>query len=211
MAEGPISTPGVPLTLYCPNCGAPNPADSLFCSQCGAKLTPVDAVPVATVQPTAVPSPITWVPAEAQVQYAGFWMRLVALILDRLLIGVVLMPFYVAIIMSVVAAGDAVRMPDEGQMIVTAIGAGVLGLIAQWLYFAVMESSRKQATFGKQLLGIKVTDLQGERITFARASGRFFGKILSSLTLLIGYIMAAFTERHQALHDMLAGTVVVKK
>ncbi len=80
-----------------------------------------------------------------------------------------------------------------------------------WLYFALMESSPRQATLGKQALGIMVTDLAGQRISFARATGRFFAKILSGLILWIGYVMAAFTERKQALHDLLASCLVVAK
>jgi uncharacterized RDD family membrane protein YckC len=73
-----------------------------------------------------------------------------------------------------------------------------------------MESSSRQATVGKMTLGLKVTDLAGRRISFARASGRYFAKYVSSMTLLIGYIMAGFTERKQALHDIIAGTLVIR-
>ena len=82
--------------------------------------------------------------------------------------------------------------------------------VAQWLYFALMESSSKQATLGKMALGIRVTDVNGNRIGFGRATGRHFAKILSGLILGIGFLMAAFTEKKQALHDMIAGTLVVK-
>jgi uncharacterized RDD family membrane protein YckC len=88
---------------------------------------------------------------------------------------------------------------------------GLLALILQWLYFALMESSKNQATLGKMIVGIIVTDLYGNRISFGKASGRFFGKILSGLILNIGYIIAAFTEKKQALHDMIAGCLVVNK
>jgi uncharacterized RDD family membrane protein YckC len=74
-----------------------------------------------------------------------------------------------------------------------------------------MESSKYQSTLGKAVLGIKVTDLKGNRISFGRASGRFFAKIISSLTLGVGYIMIAFTEKKQGLHDMIAECLVVKK
>ena len=77
-------------------------------------------------------------------------------------------------------------------------------------YFVLLESSVLQATVGKFLFGIKVVDLNGKRISFARATTRFFAKILSGQILLIGYFMAAFTERKQALHDLLAGTLVIK-
>jgi uncharacterized RDD family membrane protein YckC len=81
-------------------------------------------------------------------------------------------------------------------------------LAVNWLYEALLTSSSWQATVGKKILGLKVTDEVGNRISFGRASGRYFAKILSSMLLFIGYIMAAFTDRKRALHDMLAGTVV---
>lgn len=84
-------------------------------------------------------------------------------------------------------------------------------LAAQWLYFACMESSPKQATLGKIALGIVVTDMQGNPINFARATGRFFGKIISGMILCIGYLMAAFSQNSQALHDIMAGTLVLER
>jgi uncharacterized RDD family membrane protein YckC len=80
-----------------------------------------------------------------------------------------------------------------------------------WIYYASMESSSWQATLGKKILGLRVTDLAGNRITFARASGRFFGKILSGMILGIGFLMAGFTARKQALHDILAGCLVLRQ
>jgi len=74
-----------------------------------------------------------------------------------------------------------------------------------------MESSVWQATLGKKTLGLRVTDLQGNRISFGRASGRFFGRIISGLTLFIGYIMAGFTEKKQALHDIIASCLVIRQ
>ena len=93
-------------------------------------------------------------------------------------------------------------------------GGGVLGLLktaASWLYGALMESSPYQATLGKMALGMKVTDLYGNRISFARATGRHFAKYISMITLCIGFIMVGFTERKQGLHDMIAGTLVLKQ
>lgn len=94
-----------------------------------------------------------------------------------------------------------------GTMVVT----WLVTIVIAWLYFALMESSKLQATIGKMVVGAMVTDLEGNRISFGRATGRYFGKILSGIILLIGYIMAGFTEKKQALHDMLAGTLVWKK
>jgi uncharacterized RDD family membrane protein YckC len=82
--------------------------------------------------------------------------------------------------------------------------------VVSWLYSALMERSSKQATLGKMALGIRVTDLDGNRIGFGKATGRYFAKILSALILGIGFLMVAFTQRKQGLHDMLAGTLVMR-
>ena len=91
------------------------------------------------------------------------------------------------------------------------VGLAVAAAIGTWLYYTLMESSRYQATLGKMVLGIQVTDLEGNRISLARANGRYFGKVLSKMVLYIGFIMAAFTEKKQALHDVIAGCLVVRK
>ncbi|NES73302.1 MAG: serine/threonine protein kinase, partial [Okeania sp. SIO2D1] len=83
--------------------------------------------------------------------------------------------------------------------------------ILKWFYVTRLESLPIKATFGKRIMGIIVTDLNGNPISFARANGRYFAKTISLITLLIGFIMAAFTEKKQALHDKIAGTLVVKK
>jgi uncharacterized RDD family membrane protein YckC len=131
----------------------------------------------------------TAIPVYIVTVYAGFWKRLAAFIIDYLIIG---------------AATFALIFVSMGFLYPAAIVAG-------WLYFALMESSEKQATLGKMALGIIVTDMEGERISFGRATGRYFGKILSAIILYIGHIMIAFTEKKQGLHDMLANTLVVNK
>ena len=125
-------------------------------------------------------------------QYASFGKRFLAALLD----GVIL-----AIINGLISA---VLGKNTGL-------ASLVGILVAWLYYAVQESSEKQATLGKQALGIVVTDLEGKRIDFVKATIRYFSKILSTLILMIGYIMAAFTEKKQALHDMIAGTLVVNR
>ncbi|MUG44326.1 RDD family protein [Paenibacillus woosongensis] len=84
-------------------------------------------------------------------------------------------------------------------------------ILLPWLYYAILESSKLQGTFGKKALGIIVVDQNYERVTFLRASGRFWSRIISMLTIYVGYIMAAFTQRKQALHDIIAKTYVVDK
>jgi len=79
-----------------------------------------------------------------------------------------------------------------------------------WLYFAIFESSPRQATPGKMMLGIFVTDIYGRRISFLRALGRTLGKVLSKAFCYLGYILALFTDRSQAFHDLLANTLVLE-
>lgn len=121
-------------------------------------------------------------------EYAGFWRRFVAWLIDGILIGIVV--------------GLLTTQADQAT-------SSSISTIIGWLYFAIMESSSRQATLGKSLMGIYVTGLDGQRISFLRATGRHFAKIISAIILLIGFIMAAFTERKQALHDMIASTLVV--
>jgi uncharacterized RDD family membrane protein YckC len=95
-------------------------------------------------------------------------------------------------------------------LMVTGFKIKIITQVVAWIYEAWMTSSDRQATVGKIAVGLKVTDLNGQRISFARATGRHFAKILSAMILMIGFIMVAFTERKQGLHDLLAGTLVVK-
>ncbi len=155
--------------------------------------------------------------------YAGFWKRFAAYLIDSIIIGCVvgifMMVFGIGLFASM-ASMDEMQMEQMDEEDATALAAGMIGgmmtLIlvasaAQWLYFALMESSPKQGTLGKMALGIIVTDMSGNRLSFGRATGRYFGKILSGMILCIGYIMAGFTEKKQALHDMIAGCLVVNK
>ncbi len=134
--------------------------------------------------------------------YAGFWRRVVAVILDGLVLGIVTVPLNLAF-----GGGDDFGS-NSGMYYSPA--ASSISTVLGWLYAALMESSSKQATLGKMAMGIIVTDLEGRRIGFGKATGRHFAKILSALILGIGFLMVAFTQRKQGLHDILAGTLVVK-
>jgi len=81
--------------------------------------------------------------------------------------------------------------------------------VVHWAYRSAFHSSEWQATIGKRAVGIQVTDLQGRRITFGHATGRYLAEFLSAVTLGIGYVMAGISSRKQALHDKVAGTLVV--
>lgn len=140
----------------------------------------------------------------------GFWWRVLAYIIDSILLQVV---------WSVLGGifGFGITMGNymggmDNPMIFGPAYFGMIGggFIIQWLYFALMESSKFQATVGKLAIGLIVTDLDGQRISFGRATGRYFAKILSGLILFIGFIMVAFTERKQGLHDIIASTLVYK-
>ena len=137
--------------------------------------------------------------------YGGFWLRVVAYIIDGILLAVV--GAIVGIIMGVGALGTgaSVDPASTGNLLYN-----LVSIIIGVSYFAGMESSSWQATLGKKAMGLIVTDLDGNQISVPRAIGRYFAKILSALILMIGFIMVAFTERKQGLHDMIAGTLVVK-
>lgn len=146
-----------------------------------------------------------YTPQQPAFVYAGFWMRFAAAFIDGLIINV---PFF--IVRLVIQGGDLDNRHMSPEVAGIVLLLNLLNIVASWLYFALQESAAPQATLGKRALGIRVTDLNGQRITFGRATGRYFGKILSGCTLFIGYIMAGFTERKQALHDMMAGTLVIR-
>jgi uncharacterized RDD family membrane protein YckC/ribosomal protein L40E len=170
-------------TKYCQNCGAETAPNAEICIKCGVRLA------TASVKITG--------------QYAGFWRRFVAVIIDGLLLSI------------------------AGRLIFGRFGIPFLFftkikpllisnfsfsyILLGWVYYALMESSSLQATLGKMALGIVVTDLEGNRISFVRATGRHFAKIISGIILYIGFIMAGFTAKKQALHDIIADCLVVKK
>jgi len=135
--------------------------------------------------------------------HAGFWRRCAAYVIDYFL------TFVASYALGFVAGFVLIAAQGAEGMATAPMLGGLLGLIVGWLYFALQESSARQATLGKLAMGIKVTDGQGRRIGFGRATGRFFGKLLSGLIFAVGFMMAGFTARKQALHDMLANTLVV--
>ena len=136
--------------------------------------------------------------------YAGFWKRVAAYIIDAVVLAV---GGYVIglIVGGLLAAGGGSRLDALESL------GNLLGAVVVWLYHALLESSTAQATVGKMVLGIIVTDLEGARLSFGRASVRFFGRILSALILGIGLLMVGFTRRKQGLHDMIAGCLVVNR
>jgi uncharacterized RDD family membrane protein YckC len=133
--------------------------------------------------------------ADDRASYAGFWRRFAAYAIDYLLLWLA----SAALIITATLAGI---LPDRAPQL------SAIVLVGYFLYCSLLESSRWQATVGKHLLGLKVTSHRGERIGFGRAAARFVAKLLSGLTLCLGYLLFFFTKRRQALHDLIAGTLV---
>ena len=138
--------------------------------------------------------------------YGGFWVRVLAYIIDYMILQVASSVF-MAMLLAVVLGSGVVNGMTAGIGVFSIYG---LMLVANWLYFAILESSRYQGTVGKQALKLVVTDEQGERISFGRATGRYFAKIISTMILLFGFFMVGWTQRKQGLHDMICGTLVHK-
>lgn len=137
----------------------------------------------------------------SKVSPIGFWARVVAALVDGIVtfMAAIIVGFALGIVMGILGIGDVGHMSN------------LIGICLSWLYCALMEASGLQATLGKLVIGAKVVDVKGERLTFGRATGRHFAKHLSALLLCIGYIMAAFDERKRGLHDMIAGTYVISR
>jgi len=191
--------------MYCQKCGAQNDDQAAFCDKCG----------------TALQKPLSGTASAASVypataQYAGFWRRFAAYLIDGLIVGAVWTVIYYGLmgagVLSMPEIADEEDIgPYIGWMIRYSLISNGIMILLQTLYFAIMESSSKQATLGKMVLGIVVTDTDGKRISFERALGRNLAKIISQIILFIGYLMIAFTEKKQGLHDIMANCLVVMK
>ena len=203
--------------IFCSKCGAQNSAIAQVCQNCGltlsSNLAPTQAA--APARAYAAAPPVAYAPPSI---YGGFWIRLLAHLMDHVILSAVAAPLF--FIMILPAIGRIIREAQQNQeppspeLIVTILSSVfvyiALAFVGQWLYEALLTSSSWQGTIGKRVLRLKVVDEAGNRIGFGRATGRFFAKILSSMFFCIGFIMVGFTERKRGLHDMLAATVVMK-
>lgn len=175
------------------------------------RASSVQALAVNALADSASPPSLESLGMAVTPTYAGFWKRLAALIIDQLLLSTV--GFTLGVLFGVIIGGimGARGADAESIAVVMTIVGYVIGVILDWLYHTVLESSAKQGSLGKMALGIAVTDMSGQRISFARANGRYWAKILSLFCFFIGYIMAAFTQKKQGLHDILSGCLVINK
>ena len=204
--------------MFCQACGA-NVADgNAFCTSCGRPIVgyaagePGGAAAIAVAPPVAI--------AGTSINFAGFWLRLVAAILDNIILSVPTVPLAI-LLFATLLPGIAVAHGNPALLFLTFFPRIILFVIlilaVKWLYWALMEASSWQATLGKKALGLYVTDLQGNRISFGKASGRFWsGRGLSLVPLgnlyyFVDCICCGFTEKKQAVHDMIAGCLVMRK
>jgi len=218
--------------VYCSKCGSNLSDDATFCSRCGAQigLTPALA-PAGAVAPLSAEAPVAVAPpgyivsgqavyVQPQVLYAGFWLRFLAYWIDMIILGVFAVPILIGGAMALGIFGMIQNLPHNQEPFENGMPPALflfialcwgLGIFGTWLYFALLESSEWQGTAGKKVLGIIVTDMNGRRVSFMRATGRHFAKFVTHFTFLIGYIMAGFTEKRQALHDMIASCLVLRR
>lgn len=146
------------------------------------------------------------------VRYAGFWWRVLAAILDVIFIMLIFMGLAILLmILGVLSGMPGPMMEQGGEPSVLEIFIVIVLYILSILYEPLFLSSKYQATLGMMVLNIQIVDMNFQRISFGKAFLRYLAQILSGLILYIGYIMIAFTEKKQGLHDIMVGTLVIRK
>jgi len=206
--------------MICSSCGATVADGTAFCGSCGRPIIGYNVGQTApAVPPAGLAAPVGDVPPVRATVYAGFWLRFVAAFIDGLILGI---PIAFVAFLLIASAIPFLRDTQDPTAVIMTILPRILFLlviyiVAAWLYWGLMESSAWQATLGKKALGLQVTDMAGSRPTFGRTSGRFFaGRGISmvpyvgGLYFLVSCIMAGFTEKKQALHDMIASCLVIR-
>jgi|SRR5579859_779522 len=205
--------------MFCSNCGRASAEGATFCAQCGKPLV-VPAPPASNAAYPGTPTSATGAAYAPQLFYAGFWLRFVAYLIDTVILCIVYIVLFIVVIFASGVAAMLRNLPEHptpdiflrGAFIVAILVLIAIATAITWLYYAWMESSPSQGTLGKMTMGLIVTDMQYRPVSFARASGRFFARFITRLVpLWIGYIMAGFTVKKQALHDMIASCLVLRK
>src|SRR3984957_9884348 len=229
----------MPGTVYCSKCGSLIEGGAAFCPACGQAVQasavtgaglPAGASAAAVLPPDyggnayppALPTAPPVVFAQPTVQYAGSWLRVVAYLIDPIVVSVGFMALFIpfAIMTGLTAVLGNIHPGEDPRDIGAVLGGTFflglftvvsLAFLGAWLYHAKMESSSWQATLGKKALNLRVTDLNGAQVSFNRATGRHFAKLITGLIPLgVGFMLAGLTERRQALHDMIAGCLVLR-
>lgn len=203
--------------MFCQKCGQPIATGIQYCPSCGVDVSgqttpPTSQVtPADLVRPAATASATPIAAAAASSEYASFPLRLGALLVDYAIGGVGLLAILISVGIVLGAGFSDFDQPEDFLAIAGIVGISLaVSIIFAWLYEAFLTSSNWQATVGKKALGVIVVDENGNRISFLRATGRHFAKIISGLLICAGYLIQPFTPKRQALHDILAGTLVLK-
>lgn len=173
-------------------------------------IVPGDIIPrdAREIEPLSSPLPDPYVPYRKRVMYAGFWQRFLAFLID----GIPLFVCFVIVLGLFYGFISNIYSGTEDEIAAFSfILTNLVMLMISWLYYSLMESGPLQATLGKIVMGIVVTDMRGNKISWKRATVRYFSKIISGAILAIGFIMVAFTPKKQALHDIISRCLVVKK
>jgi len=194
--------------VYCTRCGTWTPDEGPTCARCGEPIAAARPVTASAAAVAAVAAPAATFAASLETvpRYGGFWRRFWATVVDSLVLffpdAILRVSFGLPTIFSLRAARD-----DEMAALLTVLS---ISTALGWLYGAGLESSAAQGTLGQQLMNLRVCDTNLRRVTFARATARHFGQVFSTLLCGIGYLFNLWTTRRQALHDMLAGCVLVR-
>jgi uncharacterized RDD family membrane protein YckC len=183
--------------LYCPTCGAGLQfKDAEICPKCGVRIKSPSGMATDRV-------------------FAGFWNRFGGYLIDAIILSVItiVISFFIGVLYGISMYSSRSHYSNNSDLALTGLTIIIyfIAFLIALFYFSIQESSVHQATFGKRAVGVIVTDYQGNRISFGRAVGRFFGRIVVLFTLGIGYIIIGFTEKKQGLHDYIASTYVVFK
>lgn len=181
--------------MFCPKCGAENADAAMFCVKCGFGLNLVQQ----EVKEQSEDGPAKPLPG-------GIVKRFFAMMLDGVAVTI-----GAGVIVGIFVPAYRLFLKDPNYNQADPVTVNLLSLAFAWFYYSFLESSKWQATLGKKALGLAVTDLKYNRISFLRATYRHLMKIVSIFTAFIGFIMAGFTEKRQALHDIIAKTLVVRK
>jgi len=203
--------------MFCPKCGKETDASGKFCQWCGSDIEAVAPRAVMKTEPEEEEEETSLTG-----NYAGLGRRFFAFIIDAIILLIFIAVaatffnlvqgikyfYYIAVQRAPIYALTEAGTTDAAINPIIA-SLGVLFIIIPWLYFAGFECSRGQATPGKTLLGIVVTDREGNRISFARATLRHIAKFISTVIIFIGFIMIGLTRKHQGLHDRIAGCLVL--
>jgi uncharacterized RDD family membrane protein YckC len=215
-----VRGPSKPIPI--PAAAVPIAGETRFCSECGRPFPAHEMVTIGTATVCAQCKPLYMQRAREGGQaigvrrYGGFWIRFVAVIIDGIILGVVgfIVGLPLRMILGVSSISVAQSQDPSAALAMLPALMGMMGVsmlinLVIGLTYDIYFVSQKGGTIGKLALGLQIIRLDGSRLSVGQAAGRYFAKILSSMILLIGYIMAGFDAEKRSLHDRICGTLVI--